>query len=344
MGGRSDPPRGGSALPWKKWLFAAGLFALILLAACGGKKAGLQDQAVLPDKTLHENGLEFLTKSQFIKSRLSFQTLINTYDESPYLEKAKYYIAYSYLREGGIENIIQAEQAFKDFKLFFPTSDLADDAQAHVVKINMRLMKEPNRDISYALRSKVEVLNFLNEFPDSPLVPEMQARLQYIEDTLAMSNFLKAKFYHRKNFAKASSARLRECVIQYPHFRFRDEALFLLADSLDKLKNFDESTIYYAQLARGYPFSKYFEEARDRLRKLEKPVPEVDQRLAEENKKYWEEGKSFLGGSREAVFGSFGLGKNEPWRQMEKQRDKEERERLKIEAGKAEKSTPKTSG
>ncbi len=330
-------------MSWKKWLFAAGLTGLILLTACGGKKAGLQEQAVLPDKTLHENGLEFLTKSQFIKSRLSFQTLINTYDESPYLEKAKYYIAYSYLREGGVENLIQAEQAFKDFKLFFPASDLADDAQAHVIKINMHMMKEPNRDTTYALRSRVEVQNFLNEFPDSPLVNEMRARLQYIEDTLAMSNFLKAKFYHRKNFAKASASRLRECVAQYPHFRFRDEALFLLADSLDKIKNFDESTIYYAQLARGFPFSKYFEEARDRLRKLEKPVPEVDQRLAEENKKYYEEGKSLFGGSREAVFGSFGLGKDEPWRQMEKQRDKEERDRLKIEAGKVDKSAPKES-
>jgi outer membrane protein assembly factor BamD len=328
----------------KKILAAILVLAVILVmgVSCGKKKAGLQSQAVLPDKTLFENGMEFLNKGQQIKARLSFQTLINTYEDSEYLEKAKYYIAYSYLREGGIENLIQAEQAFKDFKLFFPTSEMADDAQAHIVKINMHMMKAPSRDLTYARRSQVEIQNFLQEFPDSPLVPEMRVRLQYVEDTLATSVFLKGQFYHRKKHYKASSARFRDCVLQFKNFGRRDEALFLLADSLDHLKNYDESTLYYSQLVRGYPFSQYFEEAKDRLRKQEKPIPEVDEKLAAENKQSYYTTESILTSPFRAMFDAIGLGEDKEWEAMEKKREQEEKERVKAQMpSKSSKNTSK---
>lgn len=310
------------------------LLLTIAAASCGGKKASLQSQAVLPDKTLFENGMVFLQKSQYIKARLSFQTLINTYDDSEFLEKAKYYIAFSYLQEGGIENLIQAEQAFRDFKLFFPTSDLAADAQAYIVKINMHMMKAPNRDLTYARRAQLEIHNFTQEFPDSPVLQEMNTRQQYVEDVLAASSYLKGKFYYKKKLYRASASRFRECVQKFKTFGRRDEALFLLADSLDQLKNPDESAVYYAQLVRGYSFSPYLEEAKDRLRKLEKPIPEADTKLCDENRKTFYTGDSILTSPFRAIFDVFGLGKDKPWEASEKEREQLEKERLKAEAKK----------
>jgi len=315
----------------KKYILPALIISLMVLSiSCGGKKAGLQSRAVLPDKTLFENGIQFMKKNQYIKSRLAFQTLINTYDNSEYLEQAKYYIAYSYMRESGIENLIQAEQAFKDFKLFFPTSEYADDAQANIVNINMRLIRAPNRDQTHSYKAYLEINHFIRDFPKSPLMGEMRIRLQYVEDVLAMSEFHKGKFYYKKKLYKASTSRFRECVHEYKKFGKRDEALFLLADSLDHLKNSDESAIFYAQVVRGYPFSEYFKKAQDRLRKLEKPIPEVDSKLAEENRQCYVISKSIWTSPFRAVFGIFGVGKEDkPWKEMEKQRQENEKEKLK---------------
>ena len=316
-------------MPRKSLLLIISLTLLGLLAACGGKKAGLQSRAVLPDKTLYQNGMEFLQKSHFIKARLAFQTLINTYEDSEYLEKAKYYIAYSFMREGGVDNLLQAEQAFKDFKLFFPTSPLADNAQAYIVMINMRMMKSPNRDQTSTRRAELEIENFMRDFPTSPMMPEMKIRLQYVQDVLAMSLFDKAKFYYKKSLYKASAARFRECVQKYETFGRRDEALFLLADSLDHLKNVDESAIYYAQIVRGYPFSEYFEDSKDRLRKLEKTIPEVDEKLAEANRQYYYTSQSIWTNPFRAVFSLFGIGgEDKPWKDLEQERIRNERERL----------------
>ncbi|MBN2431919.1 MAG: outer membrane protein assembly factor BamD [Acidobacteria bacterium] len=303
---------------------------LLLVISCGGKKADLQSQAVLPDKTLFENGMAYVEKGHHLRARLAFQTLINTYDDSEYLEKAKFYIAYSYWREGGIENLIQAEQAFKDFRLFFPTSELADNAQAHVVEINMKLMRAPNRDQTHTFKAFQEIRAFLKDFPTSPLVPEMGVRLQYVEDVLAMSEFHKGNFYYKKELYKASAERLRVCVQKYDQFGRRDEALFLLADSLDHLKNYDESAIYYSQIVRGYPFSDYFEKSKERLRQLERPIPDVDRALAEANLQYYYTSKSIWTSPFRTVFGIFGLGDEEkPWKEMEKDRREQEKENLK---------------
>ncbi len=62
-----------------------------------------------------------------------------------------------------------------------------------------------------------------------------------------------------------------------------DEALFRLAESLEKTENPDEAAIYYGELAKGFPFSGYYDEAKGRLEKLGKSVPTVDQQLAARN-------------------------------------------------------------
>jgi tetratricopeptide (TPR) repeat protein len=166
----------------------------------------------------------------------------------------------------------------------------------------------------------------------------MHVRLQFVKDTLATSIFLKGEFYHRKKFYKASSARFRDCVQQYKQFGRRDQALFLLGDSLDQLKNYDESTLYYSQVVRGYPFSTYFEEAKDRLRKQEKPIPDVDNALAEENKKVYYADGSLLTSPFRVVWDAFGIGDEKQWEELEKKREEEEKARVKAMApGKSDK-------
>ncbi len=65
-------------------IFRYGPIFLLLFSVwgCGQKGAKLQKSVVPPDKTLYETGSEFLKKSQYIKARLAFQTLINTYPDS----------------------------------------------------------------------------------------------------------------------------------------------------------------------------------------------------------------------------------------------------------------------
>ena len=94
------------------------LLVAVIVAGCGQKSADLQDAAVPPDTALFENGMKYLKKNQYIKARLAFQTLINTYPDSEFTPISFLSIADSYYREGGTSNLLQAEAQYKDFIIF----------------------------------------------------------------------------------------------------------------------------------------------------------------------------------------------------------------------------------
>jgi len=297
-------------------VFLISLIFIFLLTSCGGgKKAKLVENAKIPDKELFHTGMDFFNKGDYEKARLTFQTLMNTYDDSPYLENAKFYIALSYYKQGGIDNLLLAENGFKDFKMFFPTSQYTDDAQAYIVDINMRLMRGPTRDLTYTKKAKKELEVFFKEFPDSPLRKDMERRLVYVDNILAKSDFEKGKFYYKRKKYKAAAHRFLGCVKNYKTFFYRDEALFYLARSLEKIRRYNDSAIYYAEIVRGYPFSKYFDAAKESLNKLEKPIPPVSEKEAKINLRYYkmkEKEPNFLIKPFKSFFGIFHH-KPKPW-------------------------------
>lgn len=276
--------------------FACILSLIVLLAsACGQRSSGLQEGGVAPDTVLFENGTKFLSKNQYIKARLAFQTLINTYPDSEYTPVAFYNIADSYYREAGTENLLQAEAQYKDFIIFYPTHEMADDAQMKIVAVNMRLMRAPDRDPTYARKAERELAKLLEDYPDSELAPTAREFQREVDENLAMGIEGKASFYFDRNSYLAAESRFKEVLDKYENFSRKDETLFKLARSLEELGRVEEASVYYHNLAKGFPFSEYYSRAVEKLELFEKPVPEVDQAEAERNAaNYSTEGFSFM--------------------------------------------------
>ncbi len=264
--------------------FSTLLLAVVLFSSCGQKSADLQESAVSPDKTLYENGMKFFEKSYFIKARLSFQTLINTYPDSEYTPASFLAIADSYYKEGGTENLLQAEAQYKDFIIFYPDHEMADDAQLKVAAINVRLMKPSDRDPTYARKAEAEFKKFLEDYPDSELAPTAREFLREVQENRAASIHDVANFYleQRKNYLAAES-RYKEVISNYPNFSRADEALYNLGLSLENMGRIEEASVYYARVASEYPFSQFAEEAQEKLILLEKPVPAVNEAAAARN-------------------------------------------------------------
>ncbi|MDA2937443.1 outer membrane protein assembly factor BamD [Acidobacteria bacterium AH-259-A15] len=293
-------------------LTALGVAAL-LLSSCGQKSAGLQEGAVAPDKTLFENGMEYLEKSHFIKARLAFQTLINTYPDSEYTPVAFLSMADSYYEEGGTENLLQAESQYKDFIIFYPTHEMADDSQMKIAAINVRLMRAPDRDATYARKAEAELKKFLGEFPDSELAPTAEEFLREVQENLAIGVDGVADFYFSKRSYLASESRYKEVLEKYPDYRKLDETLYRLGESLENLGRAQEASAYYARLVSEYPFSGLAEDAEERLVLLEKPVPPVDPVKAARNEanRKTDDGFSILDPIR-GVWGVF-TGREDPY-------------------------------
>ena len=97
------------ALP--RALAAVGVFAL--LASCGLKRHPYDNPITKdtqqPDKVLFDKAVNDIEHGRYEVARITLNTLINTYDQSEYMAKAKLAIADSWFREGGAHGLAEAE-------------------------------------------------------------------------------------------------------------------------------------------------------------------------------------------------------------------------------------------
>src|SRR6202171_4492631 len=165
----------------------------VLLGSCGLRRHPYQNPITKdtqqPDKVLFDKAINDLEHSKYEISRLTLQTLINTYDTSEYLAKAKLAIADSWYREGGAHGLAQAEAEYKDFILFYPTLEEAAESQEKICMIHYRQMEKADRDTSQAIRAEDECRQLIVQFPNSQFVGETEQILRNIQEAIGEGEY-----------------------------------------------------------------------------------------------------------------------------------------------------------
>lgn len=274
------------------------LLALVGGSACRRKKyenpIGKDTQQ--PDKVLYDKAVKDIERARYEVARITLNTLINTYDTSEYLAKAKLAIADSWFREGGSNGLAQAEAEYKDFILFYPQMEEAAESQEKICMIHYRQMEKPDRDFSQAQRADDECRQLLVQFPNSKFAPRVQQLLRNIQEVLAEGEYRVGSFYHNKGAFPAAANRLQTLSDIYPLFSGGDEALWQLGDSYERMgtRFREKAGTAYSRIVRDYPLSPRVEDATAKLKQMELPVPEADP-VAVARMKYEEENRSTRG-------------------------------------------------
>lgn len=258
-------------------LLACALFAI---AGCGRKKYEnpIAKDTEQPDKVLYDKAIADIEKGRYEQARLTLNTLINTYDTSEYLAKAKLAIADSWFREGGSHGMAQAEAEYKDFILFYPTMEEAAESQEKICMIHYRQMDKVDRDPKHAYRAEDECRQLLVQFPNSQFAPRAQQLLRNIQEVLAEREFRVGDFYFKKGSYPAAANRLEASAEQYPLFSHADQELWELGESYSKMgaRYREKAAAAFAKIVNQYPLSPLVNDAKERLRQMEMPIPEAD--------------------------------------------------------------------
>ncbi len=253
-----------------------------LLSSCGFRRKKYENPITKdtqqPDKVLFDKAIKDIERNRFEVARITLNTLINTYDTSEFMAKAKLAIADSWFREGGSHGLAQAEAEYKDFILFYPTLEEAAEAQEKVCMIHVRQMEKPDRDMKHALRAEDECRNLLVQFPNSKFAPRAQQLLREIQEVIAEGEYRVGSFYHTKGSNPAAANRLQALVDHYPLYSRADESLWKLGDAYSKMgpRFRQKSGEAYARIVKDYPLSAYADQAKQKLVALEMEVPEAD--------------------------------------------------------------------
>ncbi len=269
---------------------AAALLALLVGAmGCTHKKYEnpIAKDTEQPDKKLFDSAMSDVEHGRYERARLTLQTLMNTYDSSEYLAKAKLLVADSWYREGGTHGFAQAEAEYKEFILFYPEMEEAAEAQQKVCDMQYQQMDKSDRDPTHAFRADDECRTLLTQFPNSKFAPGAAQKLRDVQEILADREYKVGDLYHKKGSFPASANRLQALTDQYPLYSRADDALWMEADDYKRMGDRfeDEQAAAYGKIVRDYPLSAHVDEAKARLEEMKRPVPAADP-VAENRMKY----------------------------------------------------------
>ncbi len=253
---------------------------LALLSGCRKRKYEnpITKDTQQPDKVLFDKSVADIERGRYEVARLTLQTLINTYDTSEYLAKAKLAIADSWFREGGSNGLAQAEAEYKDFILFYPTMEESAESQEKICMIHYKQMEKPDRDNNQAQRAEEECRQVLQQFPNSKFAPRVAQLLRNIQEAIAEGEFRVGSFYHKKGSFPAAANRLQTLTDHYPIYSQADEALWQLGDAYGKMgaRFRERAGQAYSRIVKDYPLSAHAEDAKNILKQMEMPVPEAN--------------------------------------------------------------------
>ena len=246
----------------------------------------------LPDKQLYDKAVIATKAGHFDVARLDLQTLLNTYPDSQYQMRAKLAIADSWYKEGGTAALTQAEQEYSDFRIFFPNTPEAAEAQMRIGDIYFRQMDKPDRDYAKAVHAEEEYRRMLTDYPQSTLVPQAKQRLREVQEVLAFREAEIAGFYGTHSNWPATIARYQTVVDTYPQYSHMDDVLIGMGDAYETEarlvraqplpegpkatleKEFDEkAAAAYRRVVMEHAAAPHVEDAKDRLAAMSLPIP-----------------------------------------------------------------------
>jgi outer membrane protein assembly factor BamD len=245
---------------------------LLTLTAAGGCAATVRNTippgTAQPDQYLFDRGMEALEDERWLTAREFFRQVTETYTQSPVRPAAKLGLGDTYLGEGTAEALVLAINEFQEFLSFYPTHPRADYAQYRLAMAYFRQMRGPQRDQSETKSAIRELEAFVERYPNSDLLPEVQTKLREARDRLSTWDFEVGQFYYRIRWYPGAIDRLKTLLDKDPEYTRRDAVYFYLAEALVKANRRAEALPYLERLVAEFEQSDHLRNARERIAEL----------------------------------------------------------------------------
>ena len=242
----------------------------VLVAGCSSTGRNQIPAGTLePDRFLFDRGSEELEEENWLVAREFLRQLTDTYTQSPYRPEAKLGVGDTYLGEGTPEAIVLGINEFLEFLAFYPTHERADYAQYQLGMAYFMQMRAAQRDQTETRSAVRQFEIFVERYPNSDLMPEVQAKLREARDRLGTAELEVGVFYYRQRWYPGAVDRLTALLEEDATFTFRDKAYYYLAESLVRLDREAEALPYFEKLLAEFESSEFLDDARERLADLQ---------------------------------------------------------------------------
>jgi outer membrane protein assembly factor BamD len=252
-------------------LTALGLVVVLgaLATGCGAKNKTLPSGGTEPDKYLFDQGTQALNSKRWMRSREYFRRIVDEYPQSRYRPEAKLGLGDAYLNENSTESLILAGNEFREFLTYYPTHERAHYAQLKLAFSHYKQMLAPQRDQTQTRDALKEYQNFVERFPNSPLINEGEAKLQECKDRLSDADYQVGYHYYRAKWYPGSISRFRAVLKDNPTYTRRDALYWYLSDGYIRMGLAPEAAPLLDRLVKEFEKSEFLARAQRTLAEIE---------------------------------------------------------------------------
>lgn len=245
-------------LPW----IAAGVFALIVLGCAGGMPK-------IPDTPVAvlAKADDYFAREKNYQAQELYKAFLSRYPGHDRSDYAQYMLAESYLAN---REYPLAAVEYQILMSNYGYSEYVDDALFKIGVCYFHESPKPQRDQQKAMDALSRFNQFLQTFPNSPLVPEVNEYIRQLNLKLAEKDFNNGYYYYRRKKWTAALIYFEKVIENYPDNSFWAQSAFFKAQILEDRGDIEGAIRHYA-LVLTYPEDLGFKtEARLRMNELQK--------------------------------------------------------------------------
>ena len=247
-----------------RWLIYSFYFssALVIIFGCG---VGTSVHQPLPCREQYELGLKKFERKNYRDAVEEFKLLIFNCPGASMIDTAQYFLAVSYYNQ---QDYPTAAGEFRKLLNSFPTSDFADDALFMLGLTDYQQSPRAELDQTYTHQALEHFQDFLDIYPASSLLPEVEKYIQACRDKLAEKGFKNGRTYFRLKYFEAARIYLKEVLEKYPESKWGAPAQFLVAESFRLENQKGPALAEYQKVVENYSNSKLSNKSKQWIEEL----------------------------------------------------------------------------
>lgn len=246
------------------WIMLSCTFFLIVIGT-GCNKGSMNAERSSAEEHFKE-AKRLFDKKKYYKAKMEFRLLVLNNQGSLIIEKAQFYLAETHLM---MKEYILAIEEYEKLIRSLPRSQYVDDARYKVGMSYFKLSPHYALDQEYTLKAIDQFRQFIEEYPDSELRPEVQSKLAECVGKLAKKEYMTGNLYRKMNQYKAAVISFDVVLGKYEDTEFAELALFWKGDCYHRMNDFDTSEMLFKNFIRKYPESNMVPKANEKIEEID---------------------------------------------------------------------------
>ena len=236
---------------------------ILLLAGCNRHTVNIKEMS--PEQQFEHAKSEF-DKKNYGQAKLEFAVIVMNNPGHIIIEQAQFYLAESHFYE---KEYILAIEEYEKLIRSIPQSELVDNARYKIGLAYFDLAPNYHLDQEYTKKAILQFQTFLEEYPQSDIRPEVEAKLAEAINKLATKEFKSGELYRKMGYHRAALISFEAVIKNYPTSAVAEEALFWKAESHRAMGNLEDAEATFQEFLRQYKESPLRSKAEKRLKEIE---------------------------------------------------------------------------